>query len=237
MDSPLTTHQGVAGALLLVSLVANCSGSHAAHHFSVDAAVTPKAGTAAGVTLGFNAAEAPTDGGHLDATVVSGPMPELTRDDICTLARLVGHRRFQGKVGASLLEQPCATDTAGVSSKMATDVTLWSSRQPTQPAVRPLVRGDTCGDDQLLVWCDAGKTDRCTNDRRLNRHGKLWIQLNRLDPTEVDSEAEIFIPTPQPRDKRYRRYAISPCLELRARFSKATGTWVEKRLSGSGYWP
>ena len=186
-------------------------------------------------TLPTSKADAgPADGSLGQAAVVSSAMPDLTRDDVCTLARLVGHRRFGGRVGASLLEQPCATEFAGLSSKMATDVTLWTAHEPTRPAIRPLVRGDTCGDDQILIWCDTGVANRCTHDGLVNRHGKLLIRLNRLDRTEVDAEAEIFIPTRQPRNKKYGSYVVSPCLDLRARFSKNSGTWGREASSRLG---
>jgi hypothetical protein len=227
-----------AAAPLLVVVLAGCSGRTAGHAVQSDAPATPKSQTDTAVVPRSDADGGPTDAARPDATAVSGPMPELTRDDVCALARLVAHRRFLGKEGSALVEQGDGCAAAAMSSgKMATDVTLWSAHEPTRPASRPLARGETCGDDQILIWCDPGVAPKCTRDRRVNRHGKLLIRLNRLDPTEVDAEAEIFIPTPHPRNKRYGRYTISPCVELRVRLTKAAGTWVEKRVPGPGYWP
>lgn len=144
-----------------------------------------------------------------------------------------------GRAGGALLEQPCTAEWAGISGRIATDVYLRSPFEPNQPVKRILPRGETCGDDQILIVCDEGDVSSkgCSRKRRIQMHPKLFIDLNRLDQSEVDATASIFVPVRQPRNKRYSAGVVFPCVEFRARFSKVSGTWVEKRIRGHGYWP
>lgn len=189
------------GVPLVLSLAAACSGASASQAPRADAAASPSAAT------------------------------KLSHDEICALTREVVHKRWQGREGGSIIEQPCARDQCSMSGKIAADV--WVTDGPLhEKSRRPFQRGETCGDDRLLIVCEPGLPGQaCSRNRSVNRHWKLGVHLVLEDNLEVDARAFAFLHHDRP------NVATMPtCPSVRVRFSKKSGKWEDMKISSGDYW-
>jgi hypothetical protein len=174
-----------------------------------------------------NAGQAPPP----DAAAAAPGATELSHDEICALMREVVHKRLNGREGGSIIEQPCARDQCAMSGKIAADVWVIDGPHPARSR-RPFQRGETCGDDKLLVVCAPGLPGQaCSRDRRVDRHWRLVVQLAVEDNLEVDVRAFAFLHHDRP------NVATMPtCPNVRVRFSKKSGKWEEMKIPAAGYW-
>lgn len=147
----------------------------------------------------------------------------MASEDTCALVGKIVRSKIQDLDGSAIVDQRCTKRTAGLSGRIAIDVRVLTHDDSS--GRRPLVRGDRCGTSDLVVACDAGDHEGCSEIREYDEHWKLAIWLNVEGPTRVKATAAVLPYKPQCAGCSV---VVSPCGPTReAIFEKDAGHWKE----------
>ena len=147
----------------------------------------------------------------------------LSKEEVCRLVVLAARKELVVPPHrANLLAQPATTELAGEHGRIWMDVVVTQQGRSRYP----LVRGESCGDQELVELCDWERLrGRCSRDRKERERWRVVILLTLIDDDHVDSMVSLVKP---PRLHRQTTEATaSPVPSFYGHFQRGQGGWRE----------